>query len=113
MDTDCRRPLLLGTVVATILSGILITTFGHFVPMMILGGVGATIASGLIYTLNTNSSSGQWIGFQVLAGLAVGVALQVPVISAQGTSEPSDLSAATAMILCKTNAPLATTSRNH
>lgn len=84
---------------STIVSGGLITVYGHYVPMMITGGVLATIGAGLIYTLDIGSPSSKWIGYQILAGLGIGIAFQVPIITAQATSAPSDLSSATAMIL--------------
>ena len=84
---------------STIASGALITMYGHYVPMMLVGGILATVGSGLIFTLNIGSPSSQWIGYQVLTGLGIGIGLQVPIIVAQATSDPSDLSSATAMIL--------------
>lgn len=94
-------PLILGVTIATFLSGGLIIAFGHFVPYMIAASVLSTIGCGLLYTLSPHSTSGQWIGYQALAGLGIGLALQLPVISAQAVVAPTDLSSATAMILCK------------
>ncbi|RFU33349.1 hypothetical protein B7463_g2991, partial [Scytalidium lignicola] len=91
--------MILATTIATIASGILITLFGHFVPLMILGAIMVTVGSGLIYTLGLHSSSAQWIGYQIIAGLGVGLSLQIPVITAQATVDPADLSSATAMVL--------------
>ncbi|KAH8808033.1 major facilitator superfamily domain-containing protein [Xylogone sp. PMI_703] len=91
--------MILATTIATIASGILITAFGHFVPLMILGAVLLTIGSGLIYTLGLHASAGKWIGYQIIAGFGVGLSLQIPVITAQATVDPSDLSSATAMVL--------------
>jgi len=94
-------PLILGVTITTIISGGLISAFGHFVPILIFGTVMATIGSGLLYTLSTTSTSAQWIGYQALTGLGIGLVLQIPVISAQAVVEPSDISSVTAMILCK------------
>lgn len=66
---------------------------------MILGAVGTTVGCGLIYTLSATSTSAQWIGYQALAGLSAGLAIQIPVISTQCTVSPADLSSATAMVL--------------
>ncbi|KAG9233832.1 putative HC-toxin efflux carrier [Amylocarpus encephaloides] len=92
-------PLILGTVLATIVSGGVITMTGHFVPWMIGGGVLATIGAGLIFTLDIGSTSGHWIGYQALTGLGLGAAFQVPIIAGQGIATPADLSSITAMIL--------------
>lgn len=96
-------PLILGTTIATILSGGLISAYGHFVPFMIAGSVMSTIGAGLLYTLGTTSSSSAWIGYQALTGLGIGLALQVPIIAGQASVSADDLSSVTAMILfCQT-----------
>jgi hypothetical protein len=70
---------------------------------MIIGSVLSTIGAGLLYTLSTTSSSAHWIGFQIITGLGIGLALQVPIIAAQGSVSAADLSSVTAMILfCQT-----------
>ncbi|KAG0652816.1 MFS gliotoxin efflux transporter gliA [Hyphodiscus hymeniophilus] len=92
-------PLIIGGTISTILSGGLLTVYGYPVPFLIAGSMMTTIGCGLLYTLSTHSTSSAWIGYQALAGLGVGLALQVPVISAQAVVAPSDLSSATAMIL--------------
>lgn len=94
-------PLILGCTISTIASGLLISKYGHFVPLLIIGTVGGTIGAGLLYTLSTTSTSSQWIGYQALAGLGMGFAFQIPVISAQAVVAPTDLASATAMVLCK------------
>lgn len=92
-------PLIIGTTIATILSGGLISAYGHFVPFMIAGSIMGTIGSGLLYTLDTTSSSSAWIGYQALAGLGIGLTIQVPIIAGQASVSADDLSSATAMIL--------------
>lgn len=96
-------PLILACTLATILSGGLISAYGHFVPFLIVGSVLSTIGAGLLYTLSTTSSSGHWIGYQIITGIGIGLALQVPIIAAQASVAPADLSSVTAMILfCQT-----------
>lgn len=93
--------LILATSIFTILSGGLITMSGHFVPFLIGGGVLTTIGAGLIFTLGLTSPPSMWIGYQILAGIGVGLGIQVPIIAAQASVEPIDISSITAMILCK------------
>ena len=96
-------PLILGVTICTIISGGLISAYGHFVPFMIFGSILATIGAGLLYTLDTTSSSSAWIGYQALAGIGTGLAIQVPIIAGQASVAPDDLSFVTAMILfCQT-----------
>jgi hypothetical protein len=99
-DSGIRNlAMIIAISLSTVASGSLISAFGHFVPLMILGGVLSTVGAGLIYTLDIGSPSSQWIGYQVLSGLGIGIALQIPIIAAQATSAPADISSATAMLL--------------
>ncbi|KAM0326759.1 hypothetical protein ACHAQA_006633 [Verticillium albo-atrum] len=92
-------PLIIGVTIATVSSGISITMWGHYTPILVVSAAVATVAAGLIYTLDIGSGSGEWIGFQALAGLAWGASFQVPMIAVQGTSTPDDLASKTAILL--------------
>jgi MFS transporter, DHA2 family, glioxin efflux transporter len=92
-------PLVLGASLFTVLSGVLITVFGHYIPLMIVGSAISTIGAGLIYTLGENSGSDKWIGYQALSGIGLGLSFQIPVIVNQSLVTPSDLSSVTAQTL--------------
>lgn len=94
-------PLILGVSICTILSGVLITMFGHCMPSLVVGGALTTVGAGLLFTLDMGTNPPSWIGYQALAGIGIGLSIQVPMISAQAVVAPSDISSATAMILCK------------
>ena len=99
-DSGIRNlPLVLGTAIFSVISGSLISATGYHVPFLILGSVLSTIACGLIFTLDIGSSAKEWIGYQALAGIGIGLALQIPIIVGQASVEMSDLSTVTAMIL--------------
>ena len=100
-DSGVRNlPIILTVTLGTIGSGISITKTGIATPLMVGGAAIATIASGLLYTLDVGTSSGKWIGYQILGGTAFGVAFQIPMIHAQGNANPEDLSVVTAIIMC-------------
>lgn len=92
-------PLILAVSLLTIFSGGLITATGHFGSLMVIGSILATIGTGLIYTLDIDTGSGKWIGYQIVAGVGLGVALQIPVIVNQALVAPSDLSSISAVTL--------------
>lgn len=94
-------PLILTVSILTIASGGFTTSTGIATPITVVGAVIVTIASGLLYTLNIGTSTGKWIGYQLLAGVGVGIGLQVPIIVGQGNCDPKDISSVTAIILCK------------
>ncbi|KAM6529202.1 hypothetical protein FALCPG4_007348 [Fusarium falciforme] len=92
-------PFVIAVTIATIVSGASITKTGVYAPILVASAAIATVAGGLIYTLDIGTGSGKWIGYQVLAGLAWGAGLQVPMIGTQGTSRELDLASKTAILL--------------
>lgn len=84
-----------------IISGGSITKLGHFAPFLIIGAAVTTVGAGLIHTLDIGSTSGKWIGFQIVAGCAIGACFQVPIMAAQATVDQNDIPLATAIIMCK------------
>lgn len=92
-------PLVLSISLFTVLSGAMISTFGIYVPFLFIGSSLATIGCGLIYTLDIGTSSAHWIGYQVLTGVGIGIAFQVPIIANQAFVKMSDISSVTAITL--------------
>lgn len=94
-------PLILAVTVAMISSGIFISAAGLPTPIKVSGAIIAMIASGLLYTLDIDTSTGKWIGYQIIGGVGWGIAFQVPIIVGQSNADPKDISSITAMVLCK------------
>lgn len=80
-------------------------------PYYLIGSVLATIAAGLFTTLDTESGSPAWIGYQALGGIGIGVCFNIPVIITQAIVKGSDVAPATAMVLCKLTASIADSMR--
>lgn len=93
-------PLILSVTVATIVAGGAISATGIAAPVAVVGAALATVAAGLLYTLDINTSTGKWIGYQILGGFAWGAAFQVPIVIGQATAAADDISSVTAIILC-------------
>jgi hypothetical protein len=94
-------PLIVLFSLATFGSGRAITKTGIAAPYLTVSSVIVTIAAGLLYTLDVGTSTGKWVGYQILAGFGYGLALQVPVIIAQAFAEPADIAPTTAIIICE------------
>lgn len=92
-------PLILSISIFTILSGGLVTAFGHFVYLMVLASAFTVAGSALIYTLEVNTGAGKWIGYQIVAGVGLGLGCQLPIIVNQAIVDPSDLAASSAFTL--------------
>ncbi|KAL8650653.1 MAG: hypothetical protein Q9210_003700 [Variospora velana] len=99
-DSGIRNiPLVVGVSLCSVISGVLISKFGHYVPLMITASVLGTIGTGLLYTLEVGTGSSKWIGYQALTGIGLGLGFQIPIIVAQASVEPEDISSASALIL--------------
>ncbi|KAL8707510.1 MAG: hypothetical protein Q9225_007740 [Loekoesia sp. 1 TL-2023] len=92
-------PLLLSCGIGSIVAGLLVSRFKHVVPLMVWASGGGCIGTGLISMLDATSPSSQWIGYQVLAGLAFGTGLPLAIIAGQAHVTAEDLPTATAMLL--------------
>lgn len=79
--------------------------YGMYIPFLLGGAIISTIGAGLIYTLDIGSPSSQWIGYQALAGIGIGLALQVPIIANQAFVKMSEISSVTAITLCTSLLP--------
>jgi hypothetical protein len=66
-------PLLISTVFCSMLTGGLITAIGYYVPVMLFCMVLFAVGGGLITTFSLTTSFSKWFGYQVLAGLGIGV----------------------------------------
>ncbi|KAJ7032294.1 ABC transporter, partial [Mycena alexandri] len=76
-------PFMLGTVITIMVVGSLVGRFGYYWPFLITATVFLAIGSGLLYTINTNTSSANLIGFQILVGIGIGMGLQNTILASQ------------------------------
>ncbi|PFH62256.1 hypothetical protein XA68_14387 [Ophiocordyceps unilateralis] len=93
-------PFILAAMLGALGAGIFISSTGMSTLVMVAGAAIGTLGCGLCYTFGMNTSTGTWIGFQIIAGVSLGGALQIPVIVGQVSVQPEDLSSATSMMLC-------------
>jgi hypothetical protein len=76
-------PLLISTIVCSMASGAIITAIGYYQPVVMFCMALSTIGAGLITTLDVGSPMKEWFGYQVLAGLGIGVGFQIGVLVIQ------------------------------
>ena len=84
-------PYLVSITLSSIAVGGSITTFGWYAPFMWIGSAVYTVGAGLLYTLQVNTSTGRWIGYQLIAGFGAGASIQVPFIAVQVVLPQKDL----------------------
>jgi len=85
--------------IAVLVSGIIVTNTGMVTITMIVGSAIGALGCGLCYLFDLNTTTGVWIGVQIVAGIGLGLGFQVPIMAAQASVEPSDLAAATSMLM--------------
>jgi len=76
-------PYMLSTVVAAGLSGAVISKTGKYWPWLVCSPLVFSVGAGLLYTVDSHTSSARLIGFQILYGIGVGGAMQNTIIAIQ------------------------------
>jgi MFS family permease len=92
-------PLVFSCVIASIGSGVLVTTLGHYAPFMIASSVFMAIGIGLLTTFEPSTNRSMWIGYQAISGFGVGLGMQQPLIAVQTVLEISQVPIATAILV--------------
>jgi MFS family permease len=84
-------PFILALVFSSIIAGGGVSQTGYYTPFMIACSCLMSIGAGLLTTLRLDSGSGEWIGYQVLAGLGMGLGMQQSGMAAQVVLEGEDV----------------------
>lgn len=93
-------PLVTGISIFTMISNAIFSLYRKYIPVLALGTLIATTGVALIYSLNEHAHVGQWIGYESVTAIGVGLVLQLPMIANQElVSVPSDIPQATAITL--------------
>lgn len=70
-------PSILSQLFSSIVSGILVGRLGYYLPFIVIDAVIVAIANGILSTLSVGTSTGKWIGYQILLGFGRGFGLQM------------------------------------
>ena len=92
-------PLILAVTISMLASGAYISITGIAAPILVVGSAIGTVCMGLLYTLDIGTTSGKWIGYQIIGGVGWGIASQIPIITVQATAPAADLAEVTAILL--------------
>lgn len=92
-------PLILAVTVSMIASGAYISKTGIVAPILIVGTALGVVCTGLLYTFDIGTEQAKWIGYQVIGGVAWGIASQIPIIAVQASAPPANLAEVTAILL--------------
>lgn len=82
-------PSLISMVLATMTCGFLLRKLRYIPPWAIIGGLITSIGSGLLSTLTPETSTGKWIGYQIITSFGRGLAFQIPITAVQEFVPPA------------------------
>ncbi|PQE28707.1 MFS transporter protein [Rutstroemia sp. NJR-2017a WRK4] len=91
-------PYIMTLLLSPMASGAYITASGHYIPVMWIGASLAVAGSVLLTTLDANSSTAQYGGYQVLAALGAGVVQQIPFTAVPLALPSADVATASALV---------------
>ena len=92
-------PIVVGCLLCVV-TGFLVGQWGIWVPFIVVGAALGTIGCGLCYTFDIGTTSDRWIGFQALAGIGMGMGMQIPIMANQAAVGMADISSVSAITLC-------------
>ncbi|KAI0535086.1 MFS toxin efflux pump [Xylaria digitata] len=84
-------PSIIGLSIAAISSGFIVSFFGYYTPLMVLGSVMMAIGFGFLTTFTPTTGTPSWIGFQVLFGIGIGFAISQPWTAIQTALPAEDI----------------------
>jgi hypothetical protein len=76
-------PLLISSVISSVISGGLISATGYYNPAALVGMALMSIGAGLITTFDLTTPLSRWFGFQVVTGLGTGIGFQIGLLVVQ------------------------------
>ncbi|GIK04535.1 hypothetical protein Aspvir_008618 [Aspergillus viridinutans] len=92
-------PLMLATVVSSVVIGGAVTAVGYYTPFLIVSTAIASIGAGLITMYEIDISTGKWIGYQIVLGAGVGAGFQIPMTAVQTVLPAEDIPIGTAAVM--------------
>lgn len=92
-------PLIVPSALFSFFSGYALSRVGRYTLFLIVSAAALTVGAGLIYTLDSDSTLGEMVGYQILVGFGIGSGIQVPVTAVQAFSLPADIPIVTTIVL--------------
>ncbi|KAJ2545945.1 hypothetical protein EV175_005784 [Coemansia sp. RSA 1933] len=90
---------MLGISLFSIISGVLVTKTGIYLPFMWAGVAVNTVGVGLFALFGSNPSNGMLIGLPIIFGVGIGFSMQPMLCCAQNAVEPEDVATTTTLFM--------------
>ncbi|EZF74359.1 hypothetical protein H105_04048 [Trichophyton soudanense CBS 452.61] len=92
-------PLILVNTIGIIISGLLTTKLGYYMPWIWFSSMTMPIGAGLLTTLTVDSNPSQWVIYQLVFAIGSGFGLQQPFVTAQTSLPLEEVSTGMAIML--------------
>ncbi|KAK4224695.1 major facilitator superfamily domain-containing protein [Podospora fimiseda] len=92
-------PNIVSQLLGGIISGLLVSKLGYYLPWSVGAGMLLTVGCGLISTYGPETGLSKWIGYQAVLGLGRGLGMQIPIIALQSFLPADELAVGTAIIM--------------
>ncbi|GAD96063.1 hypothetical protein BC1G_12761 [Paecilomyces variotii No. 5] len=92
-------PYAIANFLAAVLAGIIVTKTGFYNPPALIGPAVGAIGAGLLCTVRVDTSTGRWIGYEIIAGAGFGAAIQQYFLAIQTILPADEVPIGTALLL--------------
>lgn len=72
---------------------------GYIWPFLIFSSIFTAVGAGLFTLFSLSTTTGEWIGYQVIYGLGMGLCAQTPVMVAQNVLPLEDIPIGSGMVM--------------
>ncbi|TDZ21363.1 Efflux pump mlcE [Colletotrichum orbiculare MAFF 240422] len=92
-------PSIISAIVFTLLSGVMVSKLGYCLPWAVFASMLTTISCGLMSTWTVTTSTGKWIGYQILLGTGRGLGMQMGLVAIQSILPPAQIAMAMTILV--------------
>ncbi|TDZ61763.1 Efflux pump mlcE [Colletotrichum trifolii] len=92
-------PSIISAIVFTLLSGVMVSKLGYCLPWAVFASMLTTISCGLMSTWTVTTSTGKWIGYQILLGTGRGLGMQMGLVAIQTILPPAQIAMAMTILV--------------
>jgi hypothetical protein len=82
--------MMITIILGSVIGGFTNAKIGYYTPLAITGSCVMTVEAGLITTFWIDTPGGEWIGYQVIYGIGMGLCFQVPNLAVQAVLPKAD-----------------------
>ncbi|KAK0729229.1 major facilitator superfamily domain-containing protein [Apiosordaria backusii] len=83
----------------SLLAGIFVSIIGYVTPPAVIGSAIGTIGLGLLTLLNVNTTTAQWVGYEILSSAGFGISIQQGFTAVQTVLGEDDMAVGTAAVV--------------